>query len=72
LRIKKLKNENVLEADEAFFSGTAGEVVPFNFFGYKQIGEGVRGPLTEQLQSTYFDQVRGVREGNQNWHTFVE
>jgi len=32
----------------------------------------VRGPITEQLQSTYFDQVRGVREGNQNWHTFIE
>tara|TARA_Y100000590_G_scaffold141191_1_gene161999 strand:- start:2 stop:922 length:921 start_codon:yes stop_codon:yes gene_type:complete len=70
--IKKLKVEDVLEADEAFFSGTAAEVVPINSLDNKQIGEGVRGPITEQLQSTYFDQVRGVREGNQNWHTFVE
>ena len=70
--IKKLKVEDVLEADEAFFSGTAAEGVPINSLDNKQIGEGVRGPLTEQLQSTYFDQVRGVREGNQNWHTFVE
>ena len=70
--IKKLKVEDVLEADEAFFSGTAAEVVPINSLDNKQIGEGVRGPITEQLQSTYFDQVRGVREGNQNWHTLVE
>ena len=70
--IKKLKVEDVLEADEAFFSGTAAEVVPINSLDNKQIGEGVRGPITEQLQSTYFDQVRGVREGNQNWHTFIE
>ena len=70
--IKKLKVEDVLEADEAFFSGTAAEVVPINSLDNKQIGEGVRGPITEQLQGAYFDQVRGVRERNQNWHTFVE
>ena len=70
--IKKLKVEDVLEADEAFFSGTAAEVVPINSLYNKQIGKGVRGPITEQLQGTYFDQVRGVRELNQNWHTFVE
>ena len=70
--IKKLKVEDVLEADEAFFSGTAAEVVPINSLDNKQIGEGVRGPITEQLQGNYFDQVRGVREGNQNWHTLVE
>ena len=71
-KINKLKVEDVLEADEAFFSGTAAEVVPINSLDNKQIGEGGRGPITEQLQSTYFDQVRGVREGNQHWHTLVE
>ena len=70
--IKKLKYEDILDADEAFFSGTAAEVVPINSLDNKQIGEGVRGPITEQLQGAYFDQVRGVRERNQNWHTFVE
>ena len=39
--IKKLKVEDVLEADEAFFSGTAAEVVPINSLDNKQIGEGV-------------------------------
>ena len=70
--IRKLKTEEVLEADEAFFSGTAAEVVPINSLDNKQIGEGGRGPITEQLQSTYFDQVRGAREANSNWHTLVE
>ena len=70
--INKLKVEDVLEADEAFFSGTAAEVVPINSLDNKQIGEGGRGPITEQLQTTYFDQVRGAREGNQNWHTLVD
>ena len=70
--IKKLKFEDVLRADEAFFSGTAAEVVPINSLDNKLIGNGKRGPLTEQLQNTYFDQVRGVREANHNWHTLVE
>jgi len=70
--IKKLKSEDVLDADEAFFSGTAAEIVPIKSLDNKQIGEGKRGPLTEKLQSTYFDQVRGVREANLNWHTLVE
>ena len=70
--IKKLKVEDVLGASEAFFSGTAAEVVPINSLDNEQIGEGRRGPVTGQLQSTYFDQVRGAREANQNWHTLVE
>ena len=70
--IKKLKVEDVLKADEAFFSGTAAEVVPINSLDNQQIGAGGRGPITEQLQSTYFDQVRGAREANQNWHTLVK
>ena len=70
--VKKLKIENVIEADEAFFSGTAAEVVPINSLDNEQIGEGRRGPITEQLQSTYFDQVRGVREENHKWHALVE
>jgi branched-chain amino acid aminotransferase len=70
--IKKLKVEDVLEADESFFSGTAAEVVPINSLDDKPIGYGLRGPITEKLQSAYFDQVRGVREKNSSWHTYVK
>ena len=69
---KKLTVEDVLEADESFFSGTAAEVVPINSLDNKAIGSGQRGPVTEELQNTYFDQVRGAREANSNWHTLVE
>ena len=69
--IKKLTVEDVLEADESFFSGTAAEVVPINSLDGKIIGSGDRGPVTERLQSIYFDQVRGVRDLNLSWHTFV-
>ena len=70
--IKKLSVEDVLEADESFFSGTAAEVVPINSLDGDSIGSGSRGPITEKLQSTYFDQVRGVRESNFSWHTYIK
>ena len=69
--IKKLTVEDVLEADESFFSGTAVEVVPINSLDGNTIGSGDRGPVTERLQSIYFDQVRGVRDLNLSWHTYV-
>ena len=70
--IKKLSVDDVLQADESFFSGTAAEVVPINSLDGKSIGSGSRGPITEKLQSTYFDQVRGVRDSNLSWHTYVK
>ncbi len=69
--IKKLTVEDVIEADESFFSGTAAEVVPINSLDEHTIGSGARGPVTEKLQSIYFDQVRGVRDLNLSWHTYV-
>ena len=69
--IKKLTVEDVLEADESFFSGTAAEVVPINSLDGNTIGSGDRGPVTERLQSIYFDQVRGVSDLNLSWHTYV-
>ena len=68
---KKITVEDVFDADESFFSGTAAEVVPINSLDNKKIGTGLRGPVTEKLQKTYFDQVRGEREANNGWHTFT-
>ena len=68
---KKITVEDVFDADESFFSGTAAEVVPINSLDNQKIGTGLRGPVTEKLQKTYFDQVRGKREANNDWHTFT-
>ena len=68
---KKITVEDVFDADESFFSGTAAEVVPINSLDNQKIGNGLRGPVTEKLQKTYFDQVRGKREANNDWHTFI-
>ena len=70
-KVKKITVQDVLDADESFFSGTAAEVVPINSLDNQFIGAGIRGPITEKLQTTYFDQVRGKRDLNGSWHTYT-
>jgi branched-chain amino acid aminotransferase len=68
---KRITRDEVYVADEAFFTGTAAEVVPIRELDGRTIGSGSRGPLTEKLQSMYFDTVRGNRSENSEWLTPV-
>jgi len=64
---KRITRDEVYIADEAFFTGTAAEVVPIREVDGRTIGSGVRGPVTEKLQAMYFDSVRGARSQNLHW-----
>jgi branched-chain amino acid aminotransferase len=68
---RRITRDEVYVADEAFFTGTAAEVVPIRELDGRAIGNGSRGPITEKLQSMYFDAVRGRREQNREWLTPV-
>ncbi|MEC9315147.1 MAG: branched-chain amino acid transaminase, partial [Pseudomonadota bacterium] len=68
---KRITRDEVYIADEAFFTGTAAEVTPIRELDKRPIGSGTRGPITEKLQSMYFDQVLGRSEVYQNWNTLV-
>jgi len=67
VREKRITRDEVYICDEAFFTGTAAEVVPIRELDGRTIGSGSRGPLTEKLQSMYFDTVRGKRSENSKW-----
>jgi len=67
IREKRITRDEVYVADEAFFTGTAAEVVPIREVDGRTIGSGSRGPLTEKLQTMYFDSVRGCRPQNRQW-----
>ena len=69
---RKIQLEEALESDEAFFTGTAVEVMPINAINKKSIADGVRGPITEKLQKAYLDQVRGKRSGNKDWQSPID
>lgn len=71
LREKRITRDEVYTADEAFFTGTAAEVTPIREYDNRTIGGGSRGPVTEMLQKTYFDQVQGHRNAHAEWLTFV-
>jgi branched-chain amino acid aminotransferase len=67
VREKRITRDEVYVADEAFFTGTAAEVVPIREVDGRTIGSGSRGPLTEKLQAMYFESVRGQRAHNSEW-----
>ena len=71
VREKQITRDEVYIADEAFFTGTAAEVTPIRELDGRAIGEGTRGPVTERLQSMYFDQVHGRRDAYPDWLTPV-
>jgi len=66
---KRITRDEVYVADEAFFTGSAAEVTPIREYDNRRIGEGKRGPITEKLQSMYFDQVHGRRDTHPEWLT---
>ncbi|EIJ34474.1 branched-chain amino acid transaminase [Thiothrix nivea] len=71
IREKRITRDEVYIADEAFFSGTAAEVTPIRELDRRPIGAGARGPVTEKLQSLYFDIVHGRVEKYRHWLTYV-
>ncbi len=64
---KRITRDEVYSADEAFFTGTAAEVTPIRELDNRMIGNGERGPITEKLQSLYFDCVHGRHPAHKNW-----
>lgn len=68
---KRITRDEVYSADEAFFTGTAAEVTPIRELDNRTIGAGRRGPVTEQLQSMFFDAVTGKSARHAGWLTTV-
>ena len=72
VREKRITRDEVYVADEAFFTGTAAEVTPIRELDGRAIGTGTRGPITEKLQSAYFDLVHGRVANHLDWLTQIK
>ena len=68
---KRITRDEIYISDEAFFTGTAAEVTPIRELDRVQIGIGSRGPLTEKIQSAFFDIVNGRNPKYAGWLTLV-
>ncbi len=66
-----MKIEQLYDADEVFFTGSAAEVTPIREIDDSIIGNGSRGPITEKLQTMYFDLVHGRLEIHPDWLNYV-
>ncbi len=54
-------------ADEIFLTGTAAEITPIRELDNREIGSGKPGPITQKVQSIYFDTVRGKIAKYRTW-----
>jgi len=68
---KRITRDEVYIADEAFFTGTAAEVTPIRELDRIELGRGERGPVTEKIQSAFFDIVNGRNAKYAEWLTAV-
>lgn len=72
IKEKRITRDEVYVADEAFFTGTAAEVLPIRMLDGRVIGIGKRGPITERLQSLYFSAVKGQLSEHLSWLTAIK
>jgi len=68
-RVENLLRSDLYTADEAFLSGTAAEVVPIRSVDDRELGD--PGPITRQIQETYFAAVRGEDDRYKDWLSYV-
>ena len=64
---KRITRDEVYISDEVFFTGTAAEVTPIREIDRVEIGSGSRGPITEKIQSAFFDIVNGRNSKYAHW-----
>ena len=69
---KNLKFDELLDCDEAFFTGTAAEITPITKIDNQRIGIGLRGDVPEKLQRTYLEIVSGNNLIYKDWLSFVK
>ncbi len=66
-----ISRERLYSADEVFFTGTAAEVTPIRSIDHRTIGIGRRGPISEKLQSAFFDIVEAKVEDKYGWLSYI-
>ncbi len=68
---RNITRDEIYICDELFLTGTAAEVTPVSSLDHRVIGSGTRGPITEKLQSAYFDVVYGRNPRYEHYLTYI-
>jgi branched-chain amino acid aminotransferase len=67
VREKELVRADLYTADEAFFTGTAAEVCPISEVDDRAVTANGRGPITKEIQQTFFGAARGEIDKYVRW-----
>jgi len=68
---ERFTRDELYTADEAFLTGTAAELTPIREVDDRQIGSGRRGSVTEDVQKTFFDVIKGKNPKYEKWLAYV-
>ena len=68
---KDISYDDFLNADEAFFTGTAVEITPISKLDDKHINDGERGSITKELQNKFQQIISGEDSKYKSWLTYI-
>lgn len=68
---ERFTRDELYTAQEAFFTGTAAELTPIREVDDRIIGDGKPGPMTKEIQATFFDIVRGKNPEYREWLAYL-
>ncbi len=68
---QRFTRDELYTADEVFFTGTAAEVTPVREIDDRAIGAGRPGPITKEIQTTFFRAARGELEQYSRWVSYL-
>jgi len=68
---KNISKKELLQADEAFYTGTAAEVSPISKINNKKIGKPTVGPITKELKEIFTQAIHGKIPKYTKWLTFI-
>lgn len=69
---RTIRPEELWEADEAFYTGTAAEVSPIGEVDDRKIADGNEGEITKLLRETYLAAVSGKNPKYEAWLSYVD
>ena len=68
---KNIDYDDLLNADEAFFTGTAVEITPITIVDNKPVNNGKRGNITKELQDKFQQIISGEDSSYESWLTYT-
>lgn len=66
-----ISRDKLETADELFFAGTAAEITPIRSVNDIAVGNGAKGPVTDEIQTRFFDIVARRTDDYEEWFTLV-